>query len=254
MIKIVKGPAPPELLSEGATLIEKLKSDFDADPDGYANGKLKFTFTDCYKSEAVVAALKDCQHDKCCFSEARFKGDYRQVEHFRPKGRIDGYRIQSRIYPGYYWLAYEWTNLFLCKELINISFKKTYFPLQDEHERNTNHHLTHVEVPLLIDPAVDEPRDHIRFYRDEPIHLSKRGLLTIKLLGLQHPDFEEGRRKHLAMLEGMKDIIDIGVARGIDIQDPMFEKLLTLLREATQPPAEFSSMAIDFLSDWPHLR
>jgi hypothetical protein len=254
MIKIVKGDAPSELLVKGGKLADKLKADFDAHPVEYATGELTFDFTDCYKSKAVVTALKACQYDKCCFSEARFKnGDYRQVEHFRPKGRIDGYGVKLRIYPGYYWLAYDWSNLFMCKQLINVSFKKTHFPLLNEHERNVNHHLAHVEAPLLINPAVDEPRDHIRFHRDEPVHISDRGKLTIKLLGLQHADFEEGRRTHLVMLEAMKNVIDIAVARGMDIEDPMFAKPLALLREAVLPSAEFSSMAIDFLSGWPHL-
>jgi hypothetical protein len=253
MIKVVKGAAPAELLAEGAVPTEALKDAFDEHPLEYSSGELKFPITNCYKSAAVVAALKACQHDKCCFSEAPLRSSFRQVEHFRPKGRIDGYMSKSRIYPGYYWLAYDWGNLFLCNPLINISFKKTHFPLLNEHERNLNHHSTHVESPLLIDPSADEPRDHIRFHRDEPVHASDRGKLTIELLGLRHPDFEEGRRKHLAYLEGIKDLIDIGVARGTSIDDPMFANGLALLRQAVQAGAEFSSMAIDFLSGWPHL-
>lgn len=253
MIKIVKGPPPAELLAAAANITEKHKAAFDADPDGYNSGTKAFKFPLDYKSKEVVAALRAAQNNKCCFSEATFSGDFRNVEHYRPKGRIDGYQAKWKRYPGYYWLAYDFDNLLLCKELINISFKKCYFPLQDEGARMVNHHSPQTESPLLIDPSVDEPRDHIRFHREEPVSLTTRGALTIELLNLQHPDFDEDRRSHLALLEAAKEVIDIGIAQGDDINDPKFAKTLQSLRQAVLPSAKFSSMAIDFLSGWPHL-
>ena len=50
---------------------------------------------------------------------------YGDVEHFRPKA---GYRQRPEdplVQPGYYWLAYEWSNLLFCCQLCNQRFKAT---------------------------------------------------------------------------------------------------------------------------------
>jgi hypothetical protein len=48
---------------------------------------------------------------------------------FRPKGgwvQNDGDALTQ---PGYYWLAYEWSNLLISCQLCNQEFKKNRFPL-----------------------------------------------------------------------------------------------------------------------------
>lgn len=253
MIKIDKGEGPEQLTQTGTQLLNNLRSDYDNDPEGYNNGEPTFNFTQgCYGSSIVKELLKQRQYEKCCYSEAKFNGDYGDVEHFRPKGRLDDYNTKEKCFPGYYWLAYEWTNLFLCKERINISYKKNFFPLLNEAQRNRNHHNTNIELPYLIDPSAEDPRDHIRFHEDEPMHLSERGRVTIELLGLRHSDFAEGRLRVLKTLRTMKDTVDLLHNDGYQLTDPRIEPLINHLRSAVLPNAEFSSMAIDFLSGWPH--
>ena len=104
------------------------------------------------------------------------------VEHFRPKGRVNENLSATLLYPGYYWLAYDWKNLFLCKSKMNVSHKMNFFPLEDESDRNRSHRDNNPEHPLLIDPSSTDPRQHIRFHKDEPYHLSERGRVTIELL------------------------------------------------------------------------
>jgi len=253
MIKINKGQAPVELIDAGLALTNDMKSSFDKYSAQYQNADIVFNFTSAYKSKAVKDALRRVQFIKCCFTEAKFVRDDAHVEHFRPKGRIDEWPNGDTIYPGYYWLAYEWSNLFLCKSTTNSSNKRNFFPLETHSKRNKSHHDTYVEVALLIDPSMDEPRDHITFKGDEPVALTTKGKTTIELLQLRNPDLEEARRTKMGYLSGLRSAIDLLLFSGMDLNDPQLTDLIGLLKYAVRPEAEFSSMAIDYLSGWPHL-
>jgi hypothetical protein len=252
MIQINKGEAPAALVGAGLTLTNADKAAFDANPASYMNGSNTFPINTAYKSVIVRETLLARQHNKCCYSEAKFVGDYPQVEHYRPKAGIelaDG----NWLYPGYYWLTYTWSNLFLSKARINVSYKRNFFPLVNEAIRNRTHHDGFIEENVIIDPGAEDPRDHINFHLEEPVGLTGKGHRTIQILGLRHADFEEGRRTKLGVLRGFKDAVDLAIASGIGANDPLVVGMLAVLRAATQPDAEFSSMAIDFLSGWPHL-
>jgi uncharacterized protein (TIGR02646 family) len=253
MIKINKQEAPPDLIAIGLQLTNEMKANFDLYSAEYQNANKIFNFTSAYKSNVVKDALRKNQHNKCCFSEAKFVRDDAHVEHFRPKGRIDDWPKGDIHYPGYYWLAYEWSNLFLCKSTTNSSNKRNFFPLEEHSLRNRTHHDTGIEITLLIDPSVDEPRDHINFKGDEPVGLTKKGKTTIELLKLRSPDLEEARRTKLGHLIALKKAVDLLLLSGMDKGDPEIIDLLAPLRYAIRPEAEFSSMAVDFLSGWPHL-
>ncbi|MEJ7683243.1 MAG: hypothetical protein WKG06_36375 [Segetibacter sp.] len=200
-----------------------------------------------------ISLRKNAISLKCCFSEAKFTGDFPHVEHFRPKGRVDIIGSKTQLFPGYYWLAYGWSNLFLCKELINCSYKRNFFPLADESKRNRSHHDTNIEDNLIIDPSLENPREHIKFHNEEPTPITVKGRFNINFLGLRHASFVEDRRKRFAELQGLKNLVDIGVAYGYSLDDPLLSGSIATLRAAVEPDSEFSSMAIDLLQDWHHL-
>ena len=220
----------------------------------YLDGERTFKFSTAYRSDQIKDALRKSQNNKCCFSEAKFEGDDAHVEHFRPKGRIDEWPNGESLYPGYYWLAYAWSNLFLCKSTINCSYKRNFFPLEVGSSRNRSHLDNNIERPLLIDPSLDEPREHIRFREDEPIALTERGRVCIELLQLRHPEFEEARRTRLRILKKFKTSVDKALERGFTVEEPEIAAVIEELKESVQPTAAFSSMAIDLLQDWPHLQ
>lgn len=250
MIRINKGNAPPNLTAKNAEMLETMKVDFEEHRDDYLNGVRKFEFTGDYRTEEVRNALIACQNNKCCFSEAKFVGDYSDIEHFRPKGRVDPYPNGDSQYPGYYWLAYDWTNLFLCKSRINSTNKRNFFPLENDLNRNRTHHDTNKENPILIDCSLEDPRKHIKFANDEPIGIDERGKINIEFFKLRHPDFTEARLKRFIFLKAIKDLVEENIANGKSKDE--YAVPIGLLREAMQPTEEFSSMAIDFLSGWPH--
>jgi hypothetical protein len=254
MIKIHKGHSPQELIDYNTTEYTSMATALDQDLNNYLSGVSSFSFTDKYKSDTVKKALIISHHNKCCFSEAKFNGDYSHVEHFRPKGRVDELVTNQRGYPGYYWLAYDWTNLFLCKSRINSSFKKNYFPLAIGSIRNRTHRDQNVEVSLIIDPSIENPRDYIIFHDDEPCPVDGRGVFNIKFLGLRHSEFSEARTTKFALLKNLRDSVDLLVANGIDMDNQVIKDSIAQLKSAMLPEAEFSSMAIDFLSGWPYIQ
>ena len=253
MIRIDKGDAPATLVSSGGRILTRYKVLYDNDQAAYVNGK-PFVFGHQYASQPVKNRLKARQYDKCCFSEAKFNGDYPDVEHFRPKGRTDLLGTKNSLYPGYYWLAYEWSNLFYCKAIINCTYKRNFFPLADETQRNRSHHDTHIESPMIIDPSLEDPRIHIGFHEDEIKPLTEKGRFNIEFLGLRDPTFVAGRNRLFKLLKLVKTTAEGMIKIGYPLNHPAVADLLAELKAAMQPDAEFSSMAIDLLQGWPHIQ
>jgi hypothetical protein len=255
MIKIEKGDSPAELITKCTEVNTKHFEDFDKNPDDYLAGKKSFDIKG-YGLTVVKEALKERQFNKCCFSEVKFSGEYPDIEHFRPKKRVDNYDTKEQLFPGYYWLAYEWSNLFYCKAVINTTYKRNFFPLYNELERNRTHHDTFIEKSIFIDPSIEDPRNFIRFEMDEPVGIDKegRGLFNIINLGLRDTSFADDRSDKLIALQLSKSTVDIGLAEGISIDSDLLAPHIKALEEAMQPSAEFSSMAIDLLQGWPPLQ
>ncbi len=243
MIRIDKGTAPERLVSKEKTLVSELYAQYEM-------GIRSFSFTKDYNMIIVKETLRERQYNKCCFSEVKFDRDYPNVEHFRPKGRVDPFPYGEPEYPGYYWLAYNWSNLLLCKSAINSSNKRNYFPLQQGSERKKNHNESIIENPILIDPSIEDPRIHIRFHKDEPFGVDDRGRFNVEFFKLRHPELEEARRTKFHSLNIIRTLIEKALARGDDKSE--YREDIEFLKSCMNASAEFSSMAIDFLQDWPH--
>jgi len=200
MIQIDKQnfPTPIILTTEGLLATEEFKQ-------AYLNGVRKFSFDpSVYGHSSVKGLLISIQHDKCCFCERKISaGEPGHIEHYRPKG---GYKIQekSRLEkPGYYWLAYDFENLFLSCTRCNTSYKKNYFPLSDEAKRAINHQFDiAAENPLIINPCHD-PSVHLIFDKEvmKPIRNSSKGKETIKRTGLNRNALMEDRLSYLKILK-----------------------------------------------------
>lgn len=124
-----------------------------------------------YRANDVRQQLMKDQFHKCAYCECRVTLPYNDVEHYRPKA-------------SYYWLAYEWSNLLYACSLCNRTYKKAFFPLVDESQKVTAPGSLEAEKPLLINPAVDIPTDHVKFRRHEIVGVTDKGRETIKLLHL----------------------------------------------------------------------
>lgn len=153
----------------------------------------------------------------CAYCESDYRavtdGD---VEHFRPKGRVQEKDPPS---PGYYWLANDWDNLFLTCQHCNqnrrhilhgfdgliSAGKLDQFPLSDETQRLKNHTgsvSNEDKFRLLINPCKEKPSDHFEYERTEGVirGISPMGVKSIEVYALQRHYLVKERKKVLLLL------------------------------------------------------
>ena len=128
-----------------------------------------------YKAIDVRTQLCEDQHYKCAYCESRITKMYNDVEHYRPKSI-------------YYWLGYDWNNLLYACDLCNRTFKNNSFPLKDEAKKVTTPGNLSGEEPLIINPADEDPANHIKFNRHIMVGITDKGNKTIELFHLNDRD------------------------------------------------------------------
>jgi uncharacterized protein (TIGR02646 family) len=246
MIRIQRFEVPNVLISRGAENTRLNREEYEADPDAYRRGDARFTIdSKIYGHKTVKDALVKAQHAKCCYCERKILASgYGDVEHFRPKGAVLQDENSAEERPGYYWLAYEWTNLLVSCSVCNTSHKRTFFPLANPSKRARAHtDLLARERPMLVDPAAEDPRRHIRFEGDAPYALTERGRKTIERLGLRRGDLLERRQKLLRILTALRSVVEKLGPTEQESQDAS-----ALMRRYAESSEEFSSMVTDFLA------
>ncbi|SHN36152.1 hypothetical protein [Mucilaginibacter sp. OK098] len=225
MIRINKSPVEPLILSgNGAAQTIVLNTAYGTNPHlytsapGVKNRSLKSLSIDSniYGDATVKDQLKADQHQKCCFCESIFTiTSYGDVEHFRPKTAYKKAGTKGYVYPGYYWLSYDWANLLFSCEICNRTYKKNEFPLGDELTRKLFHDHPNVlsnEDRLLIDPTIEDPATFITFNQEVPVPVggSAKGAKTIEILELDR--MNETRLTHIKALQALKILTKIDPA------------------------------------------
>ena len=163
-----------------------------------------------YADDRVRIALARIFSDKCAYCESKMasSSDW-NVEHFRPSKRVE----ERPSHPGYYWLTYDWTNLYMscqhCNQRRRIRAdwsqrspettggKMCQFPLIEEHARAMNPSCPiEVEQPLLIDPCQDLPEKFLSYgVMGEifPKNGNSRARETIRILHLSRRQLKNAR-------------------------------------------------------------
>jgi uncharacterized protein (TIGR02646 family) len=235
MIKINKPKEQPSIL------LEKGKYEKEILCIAYDKGERSFDFDrHIYSHEDVKESLINIQHKKCCYCESKFKHIYPgDIEHFRPKGAVQQNKKDKIQKPGYYWLAYEWSNLlFSCHRCNNL--KRNLFPLKNSEKRANNHHNDiSIEEPLLINPAETDPANYISFRRHIaiPINDNKIGEKNIQLLELNRDDLKEARMERLDNFT----IFNI-ISKNPSYSPKLQQKAKKMLENAKEDKAEFAGM------------
>jgi uncharacterized protein (TIGR02646 family) len=209
VIRIHKSDAPAVLLLAGKKQRKAHCNSYSRHPQDYQSGTKVFNFdAKIYAHPSVKQALIDCQHQKCCFCE-QIVGEDGDVEHFRPKRgykQAPGKPLQR---PGYYWLAYEWDNLFLACSGCNQRHKQNLFPLLNPDDRSIDHKSPNYEQPLFIDPSQDNPEDFISFQGERAIAINdnRRAQTTIANLKLNRRNLSEARLQYLKLLKVLDQLV-----------------------------------------------
>lgn len=195
----------------------------------------KPAISDLYKRKSIKAEYFFTAgppfYGKCAYCEAPIR-DYQHgdVEHFRPKAGVtdeNGQPVylldgegQAKIdangeplkHPGYYWLAYEWTNLLpTCVKCNQADVrqgrrigKHSRFPVEGRHAQRPEEVAQ--ERPLLINPLsdqeADDPSHHLVVDTKTGLmgHRTSRGQACLDIFGLNLRDqlVDDRRRACLA--------------------------------------------------------
>lgn len=251
------------LLGKGAERRSRDLEAYDQAPHDYASGVRKFEFDrNIYAHKSVREALRTAQHDKCCFCESKISHvGADDVEHFRPKGGIRQQRHDDLIQPGYYWLAYVWSNLYLACEDCNQRSKENLFPINHPNVRPRSHHDSTTcddEQPIFIDPGDHQidPEQLIGFREGEPYPIdgNERAKKTINELELGRQKLMEQRNEHVRLLELFSNMITW--FRAGDLRGPkaasLVQKAANELAARTEDRAQFTATARHFLRDRLH--
>ena len=251
MILIRKPAAPPARLALGVRLTADSCRSVERYLDAYRSGTKRLTFSPTvYGHASVKRVLEQIQHKKCCYCEGHFDGHAPgDIEHYRPKDGVQQELGVAVEFPGYYWLAYEWSNLYFSCPDCNRVAKRRLFPLSNP-ARRARTHLGNIraERPLLLDPGGPaNPRQHIRFHQEIPVGVTRRGKMTVRVVQLDREALNERRRTHLAYLRRVRDSIALlqGDARASARKYVADAK--AIIAQAAQTDALFSAMAQDFL-------
>lgn len=144
-----------------------------------------------------------------------------QVEHFRPKAKVDNIDNNNLSHSGYYWLGLEWSNLLLsCPNCNGKHAKGNRFPLEDFNNRVTainpissapplplvydrtrcivNQAPLINEKPLLINPENEDPAPHLTFNEFGQIFgASIKGIHSVSIYKLDRDPLFAARQEKL---------------------------------------------------------
>jgi hypothetical protein len=193
------------------------------------------TFDSKLWSELKTWLFDNVFKGKCAYCEGMVRAQsFGDAEHWRPKGEVTTGRgpLGSRVqrdglpHPGYWWLAYEWTNLLpACQECNSGTGKGTQFPVEGQHvflpeEASTVDDLDRKEQPLLLHPLRGrDPAEHLEFDQYGQAGAkdnSPWGTATIDVFHLNRGYLQEGRRgqidrAHDAVLRALSNCAESGV-------------------------------------------
>jgi uncharacterized protein (TIGR02646 family) len=245
--------APAKLTKEGKTKAASHIQDYQKSSLEYQSGKKKFSFSsNIYGHSSVKEALRLTQHEKCCFCES-LVGNDGDVEHFRPKSGYSQQKGKQIERPGYYWLAYDWDNLYLSCSPCNSRQKQNLFPLADPVNRaQLNKNDIALEEPLLVNPGNEDPSQHIGFRGEVPYAIpgSIKGKLTIQMLKLDRDILNDARLRHLKTQRNLYNIVQLASQK---LQDKEWQDLAAqaekTLQDAISDQAEFAAATRAALKD-----
>jgi 5-methylcytosine-specific restriction endonuclease McrA len=264
---------------------------FYTEPKNFANNQKltakNFEFA-IYKDKELERELDRVFGTKCAYCESNFGAvTPDDVEHFRPKSAIT--TDTGELYPGYFWLASEWTNLLVaCRDCNAGRYfevpgqpdkvrlgKLAQFPLSNEAVRYRGPDPgigDELQVQLLLDPCTDEPSEHLT-WDEKGLILAKstpggdpspKGLTSIFVYALQRKGLVEARLETLLNFRRHVDNLQKAVRRLNDAEargdaTAVTEELETIkeLKDAITgvlaikvPPGTRQPSYVGMLRDW----
>jgi uncharacterized protein (TIGR02646 family) len=201
--------------------------------------KMDFAYEVLHHKE-VISSLQDLFHQKCAYCESPI-GDIQpvDVEHFRP--RLRAINLDGKIDPyHYFWLAYEWSNIFPACTECNRS-KGSRFPVRGMRApvgSGLDGFLK--EESLLLNPCEDMPEQHLVFSPDGMVTSpTEKGRYSIEIFALNRSDLVAARREEYSLLMHELEKADLA---GADWKD-----MMESLNDVARP---YAGMRRQFIGEW----
>jgi hypothetical protein len=241
----------------------------ESDPD------LRAALIERYRARWTVLrkAFADFSHDKCWYVECRNLGTDDDIDHFRPKLGVK----EDPGHPGYFWLAFDWTNLRLSCHRANrprrnletgeTGGKAEHFPLIDP-ETRARRPVDNIalEVPALLDPTkmADvvllsfNPNGEVDLspeYKSQPVAEAKFEASRL-ILHLNWPKFRDAR---VVLYNRIARIVDRGEREApqdygsLHPQREAFMDACRDLRTAMAAREEYSAAARVYIESFKHI-
>ena len=219
--------------------------------------------TDLYKDDRLRAALEKLFKFKCAYCESPVgPANGMDVEHYRPKGRV----AERKDHSGYYWLAYDWENLYLSCQLCNqrredkplldefttlpSAGKQDQFPIEDESARAmAPGDPIENEMPLLLDPNIDDPELHITFdaATGEALALDPDDIFAVKTIEICNLNRRRLKKARLSRLSEVRRAIR---EFGTVLPDATCDQLFAAARNVfVKPELQYSACVRAALDD-----
>ena len=160
--------------------------------------------------------------ERCWYCDLHQVRSDMPVDHFRPKGRV----AEDKAHPGYWWLAFTWSNFryactFCNSRRVDVESgseggKQDHFPLLGESPRACceDDDLS-LEVPALLDPAAPQDPPLLTFWQDGKCVsrydeatdsvAAERVRLSVHLYHLDHPSLVSARRRIWRKIDQLVD-------------------------------------------------
>lgn len=202
-----------------------------------------------YNDREVRASLNKLFQGKCAYCESPLLGSG-EIEHFRPRSRamgLDGVVATDH----YWWLAYEWSNIYLVCELCN-RMKATRFPIRGSSRASPGSTVEDLakEKPLLLDPCFDRPEEHLVFSDNGQVaSRTDQGMTTIEVLGLNREVLVKERQELYKSLRFIYAVTIKRLGKTRIAKNAEFRQQLTIGFDAERRYAAFHRQ---FIKQWLH--
>lgn len=252
---IYKRPNPPEkylasrkIAAQKKLIREKVAKDsLSLKPEDFVD------LWSAYKEPLVLAQGKG----KCGYCESRILATSGgTIDHFRPKAEIRNAIDQGERHssptpidrkrnfgpiekPGYWWLAYEWSNWIFSCTSCNSSWKKNQFP------QGKNEFTSEVEYEKLSSEVLNpfdtiNPLKHISFKLDgDIVATTSKGEETINVLGLDRWALVDERAR---LIETLLSLAEDYKAATQSANETLIKRTFARAARMCDPDAAYSGM------------
>src|SRR6266498_4297362 len=183
--------------------------------------------------------------NKCAYCES-LVGPNIVIDTFRPKNGAVG--LDGIFDPDHYWwLAYEWSNLYLTCTQCNTA-KANRFPINGSRSRiRATAQQISQEMYLLIDPCRDKPGEHLIFTEDgHVVSETQRGTITIEVLDLNRGFLVEERKN---LLEDLRPLW-VAIRNEYRQNSSMPSGYGIIAEQFTQKTKSYLGMRRQYLRQW----